>query len=175
MARFARSAPALLTGLLLSLTSPIQGGMQGNTADRVKFSVQLSDSTLSPGRALDVALTLRIDKGWHVIANPPSLDFLIPITAEAVLDQGSLEFTSRYPEAERKLDLGLDKAIGVYENGAVSRSTLAPVRLPLGRTEGQIVFSLRAQACSDTGVCLRPATIRIDVPVHFADRPDKPE
>lgn len=158
----------VLSAVFAPETWASQDTMRGDTADRVRLDARLSERTLSLGKPAALEVRLRIDRGWHVIANPPSLDFLIPTTVDAGVKEGELTLTPSYPAADKEVDVGLEKAIGVYDTGVTIRSALIPIRLPPGRPRGKMGISVRVQACNDGGVCLPPATIRAEIPVRFS-------
>jgi hypothetical protein len=133
------------------------------TSDRVRVEARLSPVSLAPGREADLEVTLSMDEGWHIVANPTSLDTLIPTSVQTEIDGGELQVIPRYP-AGRKIDSPLGK-VAIYENGITIPARLVPVRLPKGR-QSPLVISVHAQACNDTGRCLLPSTIRAEIPVE---------
>ena len=112
------------------------------------------------GRRLAVRLDL--DEGWHVNANQPLQDDLIPteLALGSAIDDVDLR-DLRYPPAET-VTLGFQAApLAVYQGGIVITGTLAgvaataPVRVPL---------RLTVQACDDR-LCLAPEVLTLEVPV----------
>jgi uncharacterized protein YyaL (SSP411 family) len=118
------------------------------TADLVSFAVHRESGT-----AFRVQLT--IESGWHVNATPASLDFLIPTRVEARLDGRELTLQADYPEGQV-----IDSPLGDWR--VYSKVVAIPVRLrnDAPADGGQMEFTVRAQACNDSGVCLAPATLR---------------
>lgn len=107
--------------------------------------------------ARTLRVTLDIAGGWHVNANPASLDFLIPtvLTARA---ETQVPLSVDYP-AGSDIDSGLgDAPWRVYDNGSVISATL-----PEAKAAGALTVEVRAQACHDSGRCLAPDTIRAQV------------
>jgi hypothetical protein len=98
---------------------------------------------------------LRIAPGWHVNANPASLDFLIPTRVEPAKPGVSVEIG--YPEGREYHPRFSLEPLSVYE-GEVD------IRL---RTEtssgGDSGFDLTFQAC-DASSCLPPETVRLKTP-----------
>lgn len=98
-------------------------------------------------------VTLHIAEGWHVNANPASLDFLIPTEITASADN-PLPLQVDYPPG-RRIDSGLGEPWAVYDDG-----TSIPVVLPGNNTDDPLNVAVRVQACHDEGRCLPPATLR---------------
>jgi hypothetical protein len=133
---------------------------------RVTPSASVERDPVAPGEIATVIVTLRIDDGWHVNANPASVGFLVPTVVDVRpaaelgdADAPALEAAEiAYPRAStlKAEGLGVD-AIRVYDKTA--RIT-ASVRVPPDAAPGSTI-ALRVlakfQACSDAGVCLMPA------------------
>jgi DsbC/DsbD-like thiol-disulfide interchange protein len=103
------------------------------------------------GNRLTVTAVLDIAQGWHVNANPASLDFLIPISVDVREDSGKAEAKPVYPDA-RAMTTPLGE-IKVYE-GRVSIPVKVKVTLPDGTENLRLL--VRAQACKDAA-CLAPS------------------
>src|SRR5699024_10491528 len=104
-----------------------------------------------------------IADGWHVNANPASLDFLIPTTVAASADSRPLSMQTAYPPgAESDVRLG-ETVIRVYENDTVIRSDLSSAALSAADAAGGVQVSVTAQACSDQGICLPPSKLQTRV------------
>jgi len=103
----------------------------------------------------EIRVRLDVDKGWHINANPASLDFLTPTGVSLSIDGGPASTEPVYPEATTlEVPLG-DGAIDVYR-GSV------PIRLPdLPKASAwrEATVQVSVQACNDKGRCLAPATI----------------
>ncbi|MGZ5044390.1 MAG: protein-disulfide reductase DsbD domain-containing protein, partial [Methylobacter sp.] len=96
-----------------------------------------------------VTAVLDIDQGWHINANPASLDFLIPTSVDVREDSGKAEVKPTYPDA-RVMATPLGD-INVYE-GKVS----IPVQVTLPNLTENLRLLVRAQACKEA-VCLSPS------------------
>lgn len=137
-----------------------------DSSAHVKVEAGVEPGSALPGETVTVTVTLRIDDGWHVNANPASADFLIAtvVDVRAVGPAGAdrapaIEVADiAYPEASRlKADGRGADAIDVY--GGAARVTVK-VRLPRDATPGAATplrVLAKFQACSDAGVCLIPA------------------
>jgi uncharacterized protein YyaL (SSP411 family) len=129
----------------------------GKTSDVVALAASLAGGGSGSAHGPSLVAELRIADGWHVNANPVSLDFLIPTTLRATLrDAGSLPEPT-YPSAKTlQTPLG---PFAVYENAARIRTDLPAGLLDRDTPAGTIELRLRAQACNETGTCLPPETI----------------
>lgn len=123
--------------------SPVPGG----TAEHVRVT-----AVRRLARSDTLLITLRVDPGYHINANPASSDYLIPTSV--VFDGFVPEQVSYPPPSQLKAGFA-DEPLDVYQGDVV-----IAVRFPVGafdRTLG-LSFTLTAQACTDE-ICLPPAEI----------------
>ena len=104
----------------------------------------------------EILVTLTIDPGYHLNANPASIDYLIP-TVVTVLSAPDAKIT--YPAGHVFKPKFSPEGISVYEGSAAIRADL-----PKGRLTSAVSTSLRieVQACT-TQICLPPATLTVSV------------
>jgi len=109
---------------------------------------------------LEVELT--IEEGWHVNANPASMEFLIPTEVTLHVDGRPVAIDPRYPAPTDRFATPLgEEPIAVYESGVVIHADVAAD----AGLEGAVPRArVRLQACNDEGRCLPPATV--DTPVE---------
>jgi hypothetical protein len=138
-----------------------------STAGLVTIGGRLSRSKLSVGEPVDLVVTIKIDQGWHLNANPASLPSLVPTAVKAALEDGKVAVTPRYPEGKIKMIGPENDRVSVYDGRVEIPARLVPVGLPQSKTEGLLYVSVEAQACNETGRCLAPATIRTEIPVRY--------
>jgi uncharacterized protein YyaL (SSP411 family) len=107
-----------------------------------------------------VTITLEIDKGWHIYANPPGLDDLassqteVSISSEKKLKDVKIE----YPEGKEVKD----SVIGnykVYDDEVSIKATIERTAADSGALE----VTMKFQACNEKH-CLLPATKTLKVP-----------
>ncbi|TAN28273.1 MAG: disulfide bond formation protein DsbD [Castellaniella sp.] len=146
-------AALLIADKLLSSADVPAGGTAAytefaNSANHVKASLTRAGQ--------DGMITLHIGSGWHVNANPASLDNLIPSAVFIEHDGKERSVQADYPAGMSSgIKIGTTD-IQVYEDG-----TRIPVhQLKIGAGERLVV---RVQACNDQGICLAPATIPVTV------------
>ena len=147
---------AVALGLLLptctALVSQPAAGQANGTAEHVRI---VSAHRTGPGRNL-LLVTLRVDPGYHINANPASSEFLIPTT---VVFSGAEPQRIAYPPAVRFKPDFTDDPIDVYEGTVIIAATYPPG--PLDRAP-VLEITVTAQACT-TEICLAPADLAISV------------
>ncbi|CAM4223481.1 protein-disulfide reductase DsbD domain-containing protein [Bordetella muralis] len=102
----------------------------------------------------DGVITLHIEGGWHVNANPASLDNLIPSSVLVIYDGKERSVQADYP-AGVSSGIKIDTTdILVYDDG--TRIPVHQIKIEAGER-----LVVRVQACNDQGICLPPATIPV--------------
>ncbi len=112
----------------------------------------LTRSAASPS---EVLVRLKISQGWHVNANPASLDFLIPTRVEPARPGSRIDVV--YPDGSRYHPRFSREPLSVYE-GEVEIQVRSSAPLPTGEK-----LALTFQACDDSS-CLPPETVELAVP-----------
>ncbi len=121
-----------------------------NTADHVHATV-----AISPEKD-EIEITLKIDSGYHVNANPASLDYLIPTS---VSFEHLSPISLRYPKALSYMPSFAGRVLNVY--GGVVNITATFPKGSIGKP-GMVRGNIKAQACNDQ-ICLPPADLPIAV------------
>lgn len=109
-----------------------------------------------------LVVTVSVDSGYHINANPASKKFLIPTT---LMVSGVPDSAVAYPTAEHFKAPYLPGGIAVYV-GTIKIAASIPAILSLPAEA-----KLRVQACS-ARYCLIPSTL--DVPLERNRKPKKP-
>jgi DsbC/DsbD-like thiol-disulfide interchange protein len=152
-------ASALLgAALLICAACSVQAGGQKSDS-KVKITAHANPANSSGKQTITV--TLVHEKGWHTYANPvDNKDFATNKTVLTVLANGkSLDAKVEYPVGR----VVKDTVVGdykVYENKVDIKANIQ--RAP-GST-GPLEISVRILACSEKGICLLPATVKVPVP-----------
>jgi hypothetical protein len=129
-----------------------QGAIKSDA--RVKIAVK-ADKPDTDGTRL-VAVTLTIDKGWHLYANPVGQDDLADAQTRLTAPAGKAELIKvDYPAGKLKKDA----LVGDYKIYEDTVTITARVR-PASGVPGPPELALRFQACSEK-TCLSPATVKI--------------
>lgn len=128
------------------------------SADRVSASVKIVSGSPT-GAKKAIRLDLRIEKGWHVNANPASLPFLIPTTVKAQVEGKTVPLKTRYPQG-RDSGITLDgKNIKVFDDNASILVAALPGQPDILSPGKRVDLALTVQSCSDKGLCLPPSTL----------------
>lgn len=138
-----------------------------SSADLVSADLRLRERPVPAGRAVEAALRLDVADGWHVNAHRPTFDYLIGTSLEWEHASDLTITDTRYPDPKALYLEFAGASIDVYEGQSAIFATVRPDRdAPPGdrRLEGR----LRVQACNDK-TCLRPSTVRAQLPVTVAE------
>ncbi len=112
------------------------------------------------GEVYNVVLQLKIAGGWHINANPPGQDNLIPTTVTVATDAPVEIVDIAYPKGKSTRFEFSNVPLNVYE-----KTVTIPLRLKLkpgvrGKENARIGLQLTYQPCNDTQ-CLLPETVEI--------------
>jgi thiol:disulfide interchange protein DsbD len=162
-----RAAFAVLLAAAVALASPARaqlgGGMQTPAAETLIRASAAPVRVPAGGGAIAV-IEIAVKPGWHVNANPPSPDYLIPteVTIEAAggVKAGKGEYPSPVP-----------LKVGFEQNAILTLGGTFVVRLPLSAAadaahgaramKGTVSF----QACNDQ-LCLTPTSVPFELRVE---------
>ncbi len=104
----------------------------------------------------EITVTVTVDKGYHVNANPATFDYLVPTVLSV---DGVADLRVTYPAATLIKPRFAPDGLKVYEGTITLRGIAPKGALVPGNT---ITASLKVQACDDQ-VCLPPATLAIAI------------
>lgn len=142
------------------------GGGPGIPEARQLLEVAAAPVTVPSGGRGEARVTIRVREGWHINANPPSLDYMIP-TEVSLAPRGDITVGRPAYPAPRVQKLSFEEQpLKVYDHEF-------EVRLPLiavaGTAPGEIELSgaVGFQACNDQ-VCLPPASAPFTLAVRVA-------
>lgn len=164
MVFLAAVAAASAVGLAAQIPSP---------RDVVKPAAFPSYEPVARGKAMEIAVVMKIRDGYHVNARETTFDYLIPTDLKAEVPAGFKAGAVSYPKGTlHKFNFTKDKPLNVYTDTVVLRLPLAVERnAPLG--EQHIALKLHYQACS-TDVCLPPTTLPVDAVIHVTSEESHP-
>ncbi|MCH8006725.1 MAG: hypothetical protein IH888_10930, partial [Planctomycetes bacterium] len=130
----------------------------------------LSHRTVKPGQSFHVAVALDIDEGWHLYAENPKIDFLVPSTVS--LRRNNLVVAGEIvaPQPHRMRDPILKETLNTY-TGRIWYLVPLTVSRDAGAGATTLEFDVRTQACDDSR-CLLPRTNTLRLPVVID--PDAP-
>ena len=147
---------------------PVEAHQHDKLQARGYLSVERLPST---GECL-VAVELNIREGWHVNANPPRPDFVIPTRLSLKAPQECELTEITYPTGKSFELAGIDEPLSVYEGRVF---IIAKLKLAKVSESTNLTLQLRYQAC-DHKNCLRPMQITLSgaVPVAARGEPVRP-
>lgn len=131
-------------------------GFAQKTTDKVVKVTAKADKPAANGNQT-ITVTLTIDKGWHVYANPvinPDLDSVQTTVTITGVDSAKVT----YPKGKTVAD----KIVGDYATYEGEVTITAQVARKPGST-APIEVAVKCQACSDKA-CLNTTTIKTKVP-----------
>lgn len=164
-ARFARGFAAVAAlacvGGMLALASPAGaqfGGGAGVPSDPTTLvGITAPALQVKAGSRAEAEVRLAIEKTWHINANPPSPDYMIPTAVEFTPPRGIAVGAVKYPPPKPLQVEFDDSALFVYDGEVVVRVPLTVSVMTPGGTYA-MEGTLRFQACNDE-VCLAPVTV----------------
>ena len=104
----------------------------------------------------EILITLTIDPGYHVTANPASLDYLIPTVLTV---PGAPEARVTYPAGQIFRPKFSPEGISVYEGSVEIKAELQKGALASATREP---LQVEVQACT-VQICLPPATLTTSI------------
>ena len=132
----------------------------------VSMRVELPAQRPVAGETFAVAVHLDIRLGWHINANPPSGDFLIPTSLTLNADWPLESARVRYPAGRSQAFPALAETLSVYEDRVALWADLSLPKSSAG-TVGEMRFLVQYQACDETR-CLPPTELSRSVRVTVA-------
>ena len=135
-----------------SIDTPVSGAAESWRLEDTATHVHIVGVARISGEEDELAVTLRVDPGFHINANPPSSDFLIP-TVLTIAELQPLRIA--YPTPVRFKPKFTEDTIVVYDG-----MILITAFFPKGALSSfaSLHGSVTAQACTDR-FCLPPADI----------------
>ncbi len=161
LSRAPSAMPAMLEGFLQYQKIPAQANEPVNLL-RTEQVIQMTPGTpsrpLSTGEPSRMQISLTVDEGWHLGANPALLEFVLPTTLTITPERGSLTSLPHYPPGDRlATPLG---SSAVYSNEIIIPVDLFLTEGPESGNQLPVELGIRAQACNDEGRCLLPSTLK---------------
>ena len=149
--------------MLLTICAAGPAAGQGFDTDPV-FEVRLvPDRTpLVAGNELRLAVSVTINRGWHVNSNDPGDEFSLPTTVEFILPEGWPVPVVSFPEGEALEFEFSDTPIEVWEDRAVILAGLVVPEVAEG--DHRLRVAVTAQACNNTQ-CLAPEEVQTGIDV----------
>ena len=124
-------------------------------------SVSAAPVQVKPGTDTELHVKVQVTEGWHVQANPPSEDYLIPTKLDLAAADGIAIDKVSYPAAKKFHLQGSNKEFNVYDG---SFDVVVKLKLPaqLAPGEHKLKGELGYQAC-DARSCRPPTSAPVEV------------
>lgn len=150
--------------LLITIISA--ASVLAQASDRVvKARGYLSKDRVRPGDKFKIAVAIEIDHGYHINANQPSLDYLIPTTVEFEPLAGLKFGEMKYPAPEfSRFEFAPDTDLAVHE-GTIYVTAEAEADSSLSIGASIIRAKVTVQSCNDNQ-CLAPSDINLEIPLQ---------
>jgi thiol:disulfide interchange protein DsbD len=148
-----RTLPAALLLLAVLALPAAQLLAQAVPPDLFRVGVEQPEAA-SPGGYTPLTVGIDVHYQWHVNANPPTEDFLVPTEVVIELPPGITAEDPRYPEGRSVTFSFSDVPLDVYEGHV---EIIIPLLVAETVAPGEYPFSgeVRFQACNDQ-LCLAP-------------------
>jgi thiol:disulfide interchange protein DsbD len=152
---------------LLSIPKPVKQETVPtlSTAKQVNVGAKLSTDKIQVGSTIQLAVQLKINKGWHINSHEPTFNYLIGTTFELEQKEGVIITDLQYPKGKLVSLSFAEQPINVYEGTTtIFASIKISNRLSTGKDtlKGKVII----QACNDQ-YCIAPSTIKVDMPVQI--------
>jgi thiol:disulfide interchange protein DsbD len=129
-------------------------------------SVTASPVSVAAGGKAEAKITLRVKETWHINANPPSLDYMIPTVVKLASAEGVTAGAPVYPPAHKQKLSFEDTPLLVYDREAI---VTLPIEAATSATNGTHALhgTVSFQSCNNE-VCLAPASVPFELTVTVA-------
>ncbi|MFY9611819.1 MAG: protein-disulfide reductase DsbD domain-containing protein [Blastocatellia bacterium] len=149
--------------LVLGLVGAVGGSAFAQTSARV-IKVRPAEPVfkVKTGAAVEAAVVIDIEAGYHINSNRPAESFLIPTALKLQPLKGLTIARVLYPKAKLQKFTFSPKPMSVYEGKVLLKFTVRA--LPsLAAGSHMVKGKLTVQACNNEQ-CLRPQTIDVEIP-----------
>jgi uncharacterized protein len=139
----------------------VSGSSPKKNSGPVGARAYLSVDKLPLGGTCRIVVLLRVEKGWHINANPPKPKTAVPTVFTLTSKTGVKLADVKYPRGhELKFDAA-DESQTVYDGPVAIYGTLKiPKRVAAGAKADAIELRVRYQACNNAK-CLAPKTVKL--------------
>ena len=149
---------------LNTATSPAPAGSAARgPATSVKFvKASAADVQIPAGGSAEATVTLTIQPGYHVNANPPTFSYLRPTEVLVQTGEGVSVGFITYPNKLIKKFSFAEEPLAVYEGSAAIKVMLKAIPAA-AKGARSLPTKLNVQACDDQ-VCYPPGTLELSIP-----------
>lgn len=156
--------PALAAALALAGAAGAQEGAIPEAKELVQATA--AAVTVEAGGRAQARVTIRVREGWHINANPPKPDYMIPTVVTLTTADGIRASAPVYPAAREQKFSFEETPLRVYDGEVV---VTLPIAAAAAATQGPHTLrgKVSFQSCNDQ-VCLAPASIPFELVVTVA-------
>ncbi len=154
--------PVRLLLLLTLVGTPSLSAMAQGSAKVVKVTAGEPVYKVKRGGAVQVAVTIEVEEGYHINSNRPAEKYLIPTALKIDRTAGLSTTPVIYPKAKLQKFEFSPKPLSVFEGKAVLK-LMARALPSLAAGAQMLKGKLTVQACNNQQ-CLRPQTIDVSIP-----------
>lgn len=147
----------LRLALLLAAIAPAARAQDAPPPAEQLVQPRVAAVSVAAGGRAEVRLELTVAEHWHINANPPALDYMIPTEVTLTAAHGVRAGRPRYP-AGKSVKFGFeDQPLLVYDG---TTSVVLPIAADAAAAPGAYTLTgeVAFQACDDN-VCLPPARV----------------
>ncbi|WP_437229411.1 DUF255 domain-containing protein [Planctomicrobium sp. SH661] len=133
----------------------------------------LDKDALTPGGECRFIIEVVVENGWHLNANPPSPEFVIPLEVSVAGNSGVQLKDVKYPAGKAFTVKGIEESLSVYEGTVLVSGVLV---LPEIAAETiALNLDVQLQTCNERN-CLPRSIMRLSgsIPVATAEKPAQP-
>jgi len=117
--------------ILCTVLAPLVARAQGSGPPPAAATLMRADAakvTAAAGTTTEIAVALEVLPGWHVNANPPASEEMIPTTVELVSAPGLVAGHARYPAGRKRKLSFADEELLVYDGSVTAHVPLVIAR-----------------------------------------------
>ena len=153
-----------LVWVLVVVCSLGSSALAQGSAKVVKVTPGESVYKIKRGAAVQIAVIVEVDEGYHINSNRPAEKYLIPTALKIERTAGLTTTPVIYPKAKLQKFEFSKKPLSVFEGKAVLKLT-ARALASIAPGSQTLKAKLTVQACNNQ-LCLRPQTIDVNIPLQ---------
>ncbi|HLF83908.1 MAG TPA: protein-disulfide reductase DsbD domain-containing protein [Blastocatellia bacterium] len=153
-----------LVWVLVVVCSLGSSALAQGSAKVVKVTPGESVYKIKRGAAVQIAVIVEVDEGYHINSNRPAEKYLIPTALKIERTAGLTTTPVIYPKAKLQKFEFSQKPLSVFEGKAVLKLT-ARALASIAPGSQTLKAKLTVQACNNQ-LCLRPQTIDVNIPLQ---------
>jgi uncharacterized protein YyaL (SSP411 family) len=149
--------------------APAPSGASASSLNMVAVKAEpTKPAEVTRGGSFEVAVSLAVNPGWHIYANPSGVEGVSPTRVALGTGQGAALEKVDYPPGERKqLASSGSERVAVYE-GKVTLGVHVRIDTEAKPGPRTLKLTLHYQACDERS-CVAPARMEVEVPVTVVE------